>query len=61
MRKEMESLERRQSQFAERLEMADVLRQLLAAAPQAYEPAQWWSETLFDPAAAVEHSIKKDD
>ena len=53
MRKEMESLDQRQQQFAEHLEMSDVLRQLLAASPQAYEPAEWWGETLFDPAAAV--------
>jgi hypothetical protein len=52
MRQEMESLDQRQSQFAEHLEMSDVLRQLLAASPQAYEPADWWQETLFDLAAA---------
>jgi hypothetical protein len=53
MRAEMESLERRQTLFAERLEMSDVLRQLLAAAPKANEPAEWWAETLFDPAVAA--------
>jgi hypothetical protein len=53
MRKEMESLERRQSQFAERADMADVLRHALADSPKASEPAQWWNETLFDSAGAV--------
>ncbi|MCC6123559.1 MAG: hypothetical protein IT426_01205 [Pirellulales bacterium] len=53
MRKEMESLDERQMQFAERLEMSDELRQTLAAPPEAYEPAQWWAETLFDPTATT--------
>ncbi len=53
MQKEMELLDRQQSQFAEHLEMSDVLRQLLAATPKTYEPAEWWQETLFDPAGAV--------
>jgi hypothetical protein len=53
MRAEMDSIERRQSQFAERLEMSGVLRQLLASAPQANEPAEWWTDTLFDPAVAA--------
>lgn len=53
MRAEIDLLERRQSQFAERLEMSEVLWQLLAAAPQANEPAEWWAETLFDPAVAA--------
>jgi hypothetical protein len=53
MQKEMESLDRRQLEFAEHLEMSDALRQLLAASPQACEPGQWWSKTLFDPSASA--------
>jgi hypothetical protein len=53
MRKEMDALDQRQLQFADHLEMSDMLRKLLAATPQAFEPAEWWAETLFDPAAAA--------
>lgn len=53
MQKEIESLEKRQSQFAERLEVSDILRQALAAPPIATEPAEWWDDSLFDSAAAT--------
>jgi hypothetical protein len=48
MQKELESLENRQRKIAARLEMSEVLLNLLTAAPPASDPEQWWSDTLFD-------------